>query len=122
MVKSIAVTNFCKDSANHALHSIVPSQCGSRQQPPKRTHGKKGKGRLIRPMPQFAWFEYRPNQNGKPQFSWWSYGRASRYLMNKFGIIEERVLSVWEMYRRMLPKDSKRMNWKGEEEFLIQVA
>ena len=42
--------------------------------------------------------------------------------MNKFGIIEERVLSVWEMYRRMLPKDSKRMNWKGEEEFLIQVA
>ena len=63
-----------------------------------------------------------PHSNLTPQFSWWTYGRVARYLINKFGIIEERVVRVWEMYRRMLPKDSIRVNWKGEEEFLIQVA
>ena len=121
MVTSIAFTSFCKDLANHALHSIAPSHLGSRQ-PPKRTHGKNGKATLIRLMPQFAWFEYRPTEKVTPQFSWWSYGRASRYLINKFGIIEERVVSVWEMYRRKLPEDSKRVNSRGEEEFLLQVA
>ena len=121
MVKGIAVTSFCKDLANHALHGIVSSHLGSRQ-PPKRTHGKNGKATLIRLMPQFAWFEYRPTEKVTPQFSWWSYGRASRYLINKFGIIEERVISVWEMYRRMLPEDSKRVNSRGGEEFLLQVA
>ena len=121
MVKRIAVTSFCEDLANNILHSIVPSHLGSRQLP-KRTHRKFGKATLIRPMPQFAWFEYRPTQQVTPQFSWWSYGRASRYLMNKFGIIEERVVSVWEMYRRTLPEDSKRVNSRGEEEFLLQVA
>ena len=73
-------------------------------------------------MPQFEWFEYRSKETVTPQFSWWTYRRAARYLMNKFGIVEERVVSVWEMYMRKLPKDCKRVNRNGEEEFLLQVA
>ena len=73
-------------------------------------------------MPQFEWFEYRSKENVTPQFSWWTYRRAARYLMNKFGIVEERVVSVWEMYMRKLPKGCNRVKWNGEEEFLLQVA